>query len=157
MPRGMRGAVAERPLATDALDLDDGLSYPDLLRQAGAYREPGRGIVHRMPIGSPYRRADGTWGQQTKTYPVASSAEEAREKTRATGDRWDYYEAGTKCKRCAEAGASGVISGWVLGGRKFAVEHDHVTTFDPAVYGEMEVDAPETDDIGAESPALMEA
>ncbi len=160
MPRGRpRGAVAMPPsvrndvMANDSLDL--GLSYTDILRQAGAYRDPHKGVVHRMPFGAPFRRG-GRWVQQTKIYPVAMSAEEARDKTRATGERHDWYSPGSTCKKCIDP-----IVGWCLGGRKFQAEHDHVTDFDPTLYGEMEVAPPEASDDDAavpdEAPVLVEA
>lgn len=158
MARTRSGAVlpppmAADPLANDALDTGP-LSYTDILREAGAYRDPRLGIVHRMPFGAPFRQG-GRWVQQTKVYPVAMSAEEARAKTQATGDRWDWYSPGSVCKRCSEP-----IVGWCLGGRKFAVEHDHVTDFNPAVYGTVEVDPPDLSDEGMDAeaaPVLMEA
>ncbi len=143
------------PLAATADDLDYDLSYSQMLARAGAYRQPGKGIMHKMPVGPAVQRG-GKWVQQTKAYPVAMSAEEAREKTRATGDRWDYYEAGTTCDRCVKAGGDGVISGWVLGGRKFAAEHEHVTNYDPTVFTFEEV-APPDDAAGADAPLLVEA
>lgn len=163
MPRPTRGGVTLPPtngsMAEIADDIDQNLSYGRILAEAGAYRKPGQGIVHDLPFGRPFRRG-GRWVQQTKTYPVAMSAAEAREKTRATGERHDYYEPGAKCKFCAEVTGNGVISGWVLGGRKFQAEHAHVTSFDPAVYGEVEVDPPLDDDEDLatdEAPVLVEA
>ena len=160
MPRARSGAAVlpppmttSDPLGTDALDVG-ALSYTDILRQAGAYRDPYKGVVHRMPFGVPFQRG-GRWVQQTKVFPVAMSAEEARAKTRATGERWDWYSPGSRCGRCNEP-----IVGWCLGGRKFAVEHDHVTDFDPTLYDEVEVAAPDAADEGAvadEAPLLVEA
>lgn len=140
------------PLATVADDLDYDLSYSQILARAGAFRVPGKGIMHKMGTGPAVQRGD-RWVQQTKTYPVAMSAEEARVKTRDTGERWDYYEVGARCKRCAEVGGDGVISGWVLGGRKFAQEHEHVTNFDPALISYEEVDPP--DDAAADDSPLL--
>ncbi len=151
MPRGQRGAVLAPPDLTDPLMADSlapsgALTYSEMLREAGAYFDANRGgVVHRMPIGQPYRRG-GRWLQSTKVYPVANSAEEARNKTRDTGERHDWYCPGKPCKRCAEAGADPVMSGWVLGGRKFQQEHGHVTDFDPTLYGEIEVAAPDMED-----------
>lgn len=164
MPRTAQAApppgldpIPSVPSAGDTLRND--LDYFSILAREGVYRK-GSEMFHDVPVGRPYR-VGKTWRQQTKAYPVVMGAEEAREKTRATGDRHDYYEAGAKCKKCAEAGSGGLISGWVLGGRKFANEHDHVTLFDPAVYGEVEVAHPEVADdedaVADEAPALVEA
>lgn len=148
MPRGVRNAAVAAPsvpmhdpLAGVAADIENNLSYAQILANAGAFRDYSRSerdgqIVHKMPIGAPYR-SGGKWVQQTKTYPVAMSAEEAREKTRATGNRWDWYSPGSDCPKCTN-----LIVGWCLGGRKFAQDHDHVTDFDPTLYGVMEVDPP---------------
>ena len=171
MSRQTRGAVATPPphldpLVRDGGNLEHNLDYFQILADAGAFRQGGQ-IFHKLPVGQPFRqvplgqspRQGARWVQQTKTFPVAMSAEEARKKTRATGDRWDYYEAGAKCKQCAEVG-SGLISGWVLGGRKFQAEHAHVTDLDTAVYSYDEVDPPEmSDEDGAaiEAPLLVEA
>lgn len=153
MPRGLRNSAPPAeidPLATVADDLDYDLSYSQILARAGAFRQPGKGIMHKLPVGPPIRQG-GKWVQQTKAYPVAMSAEEARVKTRETGDRWDYYEAGATCDRCVKAGGDGIVAGWVLGGRKFQAEHDHVTNYDPSVVSFVEVDPPVVDD--AELPA----
>lgn len=163
MPRGVRNAaVAPRPvpmsdpLASVAADIENNLSYSQILANAGARRNPRRGIVHDMPVGAPYKQG-GRWVQNTKTYQVAMSAEEARQQTRATGERWDWYSPGLDCPKCYEP-----IIGWCLGGRKFAAEHDHVTDFDPTLYGVMEVDPPadEADEEAVENDAarvLVEA
>lgn len=164
MPRPQRGGATllpptNDPLAAIADDIDSNLSYGRILAEHGARRDPRKGIVHDLPFGQPFRRG-GRWIQQTKTYRVAMSAEEARQKTRATGERWDYFEPGAECDRCLKAGGDGIVSGWVLGGRKFQVEHDHVTTFDPTVYGEVEVaapDIPDEDMAADEAPVLVEA
>ncbi len=154
MARTLRGGAPAAdidPLARVADDIDYDLSYSQILARNGAYRV-GSEILHKLPIGVPIRQG-GKWVQQTKAYPVAMSAKEARIKTRDTGTRHDYYEAGARCKRCAEAGSGGLVSGWVLGGRKFQSEHDHVTNYDPAVITFEEVDAPVDDD--AEPAAVL--
>lgn len=160
MPRGVRitaprpSMPVSDPLRGIAADIESNLSYAQVLANAGAYRDPRRGIVHDMPFGTPFKR-DGKWVQQTKTFPVAQTAEEARAKTRATGDRWDWYSPGLDCPKCSDP-----IVGWCLGGRKFAHEHDHVIDFDPTVYGVMEVDPPadgEMDEVSAEDRVLVEA
>lgn len=159
MPRGMWGATAPPPsidpLMVGGANVQFDLDYFQILANNGARRVPGRGIVREALIGAPYRQG-GRWVQNTKTYSVAMSAKEAREKTKATGERWDYYEAGATCDQCVKVGG-GVIAGWVLGGRKFQAEHDHVTNFDPAVYGVVEIEAPEVDEVSEETPALVEA
>lgn len=143
-------------LRTDELDLEGELSYPALLKAAGAYRDPKLGIVHKVPVGAPFRDG-GRWIQNTKAYRVAMTAEDARNKTRATGDRYDYYEPGTTCDKGAKQGITCVMTGWVLGGRKFSSEHAHVTDFDAAVYDTVEVEAPtEEDDVSDEAPVLVE-
>lgn len=158
MARGARGSVLPRPtndlMARDDLDLDDGLSYKDLLRQAGAYRDPTKGVVHTMPFGVPYK-VGNAWKQQTKVFQVAMSAEEARAKTReGKAGRWDWYCAGVECKLCREP-----IVGWCLGGRKFAVEHEHVTGFDPTRFGETDAEPPADADeyADASAPVMVEA
>lgn len=152
-----RGATATPPAALDPLaaatvadEIDYDLSYSQILAKNGAFRQPGRGIVHKMVIGSPYQ-ARGGWRQDTKVYPVAMSAEEARERTRQTGIRHDYYEPGATCEKCLKAGGDGIVSGWVLGGRKFQTEHQHVTNRNPEEYGYVEVDPPGVSDEAAAS------
>jgi hypothetical protein len=132
-----RTAVREPLLAPDPLE---DRSYAEALAAAGAYRDRKRGVVHEMPYGPAFKR-NGRWVQQTKTFPVATSAAEAREKTKQTGERHDWYSDGSECPKCRE-----LIVGWCLGGRKFQAEHDHVTQYDPTVYGEREVEAPPSDD-----------
>ncbi len=136
------------PLQADALDLAGSLSYPQILADAGAYRDPRLGIVHKMPVGAPFQR-DGRWVQNQKVYRVAMSAEEARQMTRSTGDRWDWYSPGLDCPKCFEP-----IVGWCLGGRKFAAEHDHVTDFDPSLYDTVEVAPPDVSDDDAAGPSM---
>lgn len=159
MPRTRDAALSTSSgdaLRPDALDLDLERSYSEILAEAGARRGPNRTIVHDMPIGAPYKR--GTrWLQDTKTFPVAMSAEEARDKTRATGERWDYFEPGVICDACIKVDPGFVLSGWVLGGRKFQAEHAHVTNFDPSQFGTIEVDPPAATDDDDEALASMEA
>ncbi len=91
------------------------MSYEAVLASQGVERGPSGELRHRMSIGPGRYR----W------YPVALSLADARNLTRDTGTRHDFYATGLSCKDC-----QGVNSGWVLGGRKLQAEHEHVTRAD---------------------------
>lgn len=147
MPRGRPGAVSDRPrpvlssnasglglsaIPTIAPGADAPVSYDTLLAEAGVFRDPSietTGLAHNHPVTTRSRRGK----PQTQRFPVALTATEARDLTKKTGQRHDWYCAGLQCKLCAEP-----LVGWVLGGRKFAAEHDHVTEFVPGLYAEMD-------------------
>ena len=140
MPRTQRidiGAPADSPAVMAAAGLVPPVttaaqSYMDILAANGVTYDPEWGVlVHRAPAGS----RDGK--PVRRKYPVALTAEEAREKTRAgvLRSRWDYFATGVKCGDCAAP-----ISGWAWGGRKFNAEHDHVTDASPDLYEVVELD-----------------
>jgi hypothetical protein len=142
------GAPADSPAAMHSAGLMPpalltNLSYMAVLEQQGVERDPATGtLVHWLPYGT--RERGGRAVPVMKRFPVALTAEEARVQTRATGDRWDFYAVGLKCRDCANP-----LTGWVLGGRKLQAEHDHVTEATPELYREYD---DEGDAMGAESP-----
>lgn len=156
MPRGRPGVasnVLERPTSPQSSlglssipTLTPGaaapINYDQMLAEAGVFRDPtieSTGLAHHYPVPGLSRRGN----PQMKKYSVALSAVEARNQTKATGDRHDYYSPGLQCPRCQDP-----LVGWVLGGRKFAVEHDHVTEFEPELYIEMETAEASVEDTG---------
>jgi hypothetical protein len=158
MPRGRPGATLEPPRPThpvngfglDAIptatpDQGTPLDYGALLAANGVFRDPtvtSTGFAHWMTVASEANvTRRGRAVQQQKRYPVAMTAEEARALTKATGERHDWYCAGIQCPRCTSP-----LVGWVLGGRKFQQEHDHVTEQPATLYREIEVDVPDDAD-----------
>lgn len=150
MPRGRPGAsaVAERPAAAPASTLGlsaiptvipghQPLNYDQMMSDAGVFRE-GDGLYHYLYVVGEATSANGKALRRKQKFPVALSAEEARIKTKTTGERHDWLCPGIQCPRCQE-----MLTGWVLGGRKFQAEHDHVTVPDPTrfIYEEVEDDA----------------
>ena len=131
------GAPATSPVAVQTAglvppSLARHTDYMSILEQQGVERDPATGnLVHWMPYGT--RQRGGRDVPVLKRFPVALSLAEAREQTRATGDRWDYYVVGLKCRDCTEP-----LVGWALGGRKLQAEHDHVTEATPELYREVE-------------------
>lgn len=127
------GAPAPAPRLMEP-GLASNLSYMAALEAAGVERDERGNLVHWLAAGE-RQRSDGSAVPVLKRFPVALSLEEAREKTRATGDRHDYYALGLDCRECR-----GPLRGWVLGGRKIQNEHDHVTFATPELYREVEPD-----------------
>lgn len=114
------------------------LTYEELVRLNGAVYDRSTGqLVRIVPDGSssPRQRPDGTWVQASEKRFVARSLEEARQK----GRLWDFYAQDVKCPRqfCNQP-----LSGWVRGGRKFEIEHDHITAGRYGRIEEMEVPPP---------------
>lgn len=152
MARGARGAVLDAPLPTDnldplgarAADIRHNLSYESLLAAEGVFRDPTvrtTGLARWVDVASEQNVSRrGRAVQQQRKYAVAMSAEEARVFTKQAGERHDWYDPGTVCPKCAEP-----LVGWVLGGRKRQVEHDHVVQDAPSQYRTVEVDAPDDD------------
>lgn len=154
MPRGRpgAGALASRPTSAPSSTLGLGaiptvtpdhqmLNYDALLAANGVFRE-GDGLYHYQPVMGEGVNRNGRATRRMKKYPVALTAVDARNLTKGTGERHDWYCPGLQCKLCAEP-----LVGWVLGGRKFQVEHDHVITPDPTLYIEEEIG----DDEGGDS------
>ena len=90
MPRRQQGAVlappmmTHDPLANDALDM--GLSYTDVLRQAGAYRDPHKGIYGAV---GPAERA--RLSAEDRRFALASTLHDPLAQATAS--------AGVSCKR----------------------------------------------------------
>lgn len=152
MPRGQRidiGAPADSPAVMQAAGLVNptqrvAQSYMDLLGQQGVFFDSEWGVLaHWAPDGP---RREGK-------FPVAVSAEEARENTRAgkLRRRWDYYVAGLKCRECANP-----LTGWALGGRKLQAEHDHVTEATPELYRVVALDD-DADEAAVDDPVAVGA
>lgn len=126
------GAPADSPAARQAGGLVPpalaaNLSYMGVLEAQGVRRDEMGELYHLMPYGEAVR--DGKTVVRYKRYPVALSLDEARERTRATGTRHDFYSTGLRCKQCTDP-----LRGWILGGRKAVAEHDHVTDATPELY-----------------------
>ena len=140
MPRTQRidiGAPADSPAVMAAAGLVPPVttaaqSYMDILAANGVTYDPEWGVlVHWAPAGTVNGRP------REGKYPVALTAEQARENTRAgtLGRRWDYFATGIRCGDCAAP-----ISGWAWGGRKFNAEHDHVADAAPDLYRVVDLD-----------------
>lgn len=153
MPRGQRidiGAPPDSPAVRQtagglvAPRLATHMDYMSALEAVGVERDPATGnLIHWMSAGTAMQ--NGRAVGRVKKFNVALSLDEARERTRATGDRWDYYVDGLKCREC-----TGPLRGWALGGRKLQSEHDHVVEATPELYRVVELD---DDDSGAMAEA----
>lgn len=163
MPRGRSGAaVMDRPspttntdpLGARAADLRFNLSYESILADEGVFRDPSvksTGFARWVNVASENNVSRrGKAFVQQKKIAVAMSAEDARAYTKATGDRHDWYDPGSECPKCSEP-----LVGWVLGGRKRAVDHDHVTLAPPSLYRTVEVEVDDDEMTEDESPAVV--
>ncbi len=161
MPRGRPGGGALPRHSTSAPATGLGLSaiptvtpdhqilnYDAMLADAGVFRE-GDGLYHYQTVVGGGTSPNGRPTRRKQKYPVALTAESARILTKTTGTRHDWFCPGLQCKLCADP-----MVGWVLGGRKFAGEHDHVITPDPTLYHYEEVED-EAEDV--EQPVAVEA
>lgn len=129
-------------LGDEGSAFDGAVTYEEVIRKQGARFDPESGhFVRIVPLGGTvsHRQRDGTWTQPHEKRFIASSLEEARE----NGMMWDFYAMGLRCKK---DGCNNLLTGWVRGGRKLEIEHEHIDFGRHGSMLEHEVPAPGSED-----------